>query len=442
MSMRRYSLATMVAVAAGLALAACSDDGMKYYEGPDDPALKATSRDIAEVHKLLEEQKEKEVAAGLRPAGPVRVADGDPLPEGHPTLEASPAPAAPSPGGRVNLEVLEGELPEGWKTQQPEVAMRLAEIVIPAAQGDAEPGVIAVFPSIGGGVEANLDRWYGQITQPDGRPTKETAKVEFITADSDLDVIFVDAAGTYDGSTMMTPMEPKENWRLLAGIVKTPEGLVFLKGAGPEKTMTENREAMAGFLRSLRLPGAPSPAPAAPIPQRVESHGTIETGASAAPASGERLDLQVVTGSLPAGWTSKPPSSSMRVAEIVLPPAAGDGEAGELVAFYFGPGQGGSVEENLQRWLSQMENGDEPRREKFFVGGMPVTTIDAGGTYSAISMRPGEPAPGPKANWRLLGAIVETPRGSLFIRATGPDPTMRHQRDAFRKFLESLEPRL
>jgi hypothetical protein len=334
--------------------------------------------------------------------------------------------------------------------------MRLAEVTIPAVEGDAEPGVIAVFPEIGGGVEANIERWYQQITQPDGSVTKDRSKVEFLTAASGLDIILVDVGGTFDGSTMMTPMEPQANWRLLGAIVKAPAGLVFLKGTGPEATMTANREAMMAFLRTLRLPGgeaAPmasaseAPAPVAAAPQRVETHGEIGAASSVVPTAGSAsaglaIDLGVLTGTLPNGWIAGAPSSSMRVAEIALPSAAGDAVNGELVAFYFGPGQGGSVDDNIDRWVGQMEGAGEPKRETFFAGGMPVTTVEVGGTFSATSMRPDAPAGPPQENFRMLGAIAESPRGSVFIKATGPDATMQAHRERFMEFVKSFQPKL
>jgi hypothetical protein len=334
--------------------------------------------------------------------------------------------------------------------------MRLAEISIPPAAGDPEAGTIAVFPEIGGGVEANIERWYKQITQPDGGSTKDAAKVEFLTAESGLDIILVDVGGTFDGSTMMAQAEPQENWRLLGAIVKAPSGLVFLKGTGPEATMNSNREAMKTFLRTLRLPGSGSATPqtaaasampdgpTTPAPsQRVETHGEIDSssgGIPSAPAPGPSdgaIQMGVASGTLPSGWIEGTPSSSMRVAEIQLPGAGGNGE---LVAFYFGPGQGGSVEDNIQRWVGQFEGGGEPQRETFFAGGMPVTMVDVSGTFTATSMGPNVPAGPAMESTRMYGAIVESPRGSLFLKATGPAETMASHRDRFVEFLKSLRP--
>src|SRR4249920_1535036 len=60
---------------------------------------------------------------------------------------------------------------------------------------------------------------------------------------------------------------------------------------------------------------------------------------------------------LPEGWVSKPLASKMRVADLALPKAEGDTEDATLVVTYFG-GQGGTVQANYDRWLSQMEQPD------------------------------------------------------------------------------------
>ena len=62
----------------------------------------------------------------------------------------------------------------------------------------------------------------------------------------------------------------------------------------------------------------------------------------------------------PAAWIAVPASSPMRVAQFVLPKAAGDAEDAELAVFYFG-GAGGTVEANLERWTGQMLQPDGRR---------------------------------------------------------------------------------
>ena len=56
---------------------------------------------------------------------------------------------------------------------------------------------------------------------------------------------------------------------------------------------------------------------------------------------------------VPAGWQA-PSERPMRVATYKIPAAAGT-EDGECGVFFFGKGQGGSVEDNLARWRAQFE---------------------------------------------------------------------------------------
>ena len=61
----------------------------------------------------------------------------------------------------------------------------------------------------------------------------------------------------------------------------------------------------------------------------------------------------------PAGWVRQG-ERPMRAATYAIPPAAGDKAAAECGVFFFGAGQGGSVEANLERWKDslpiQLEN--------------------------------------------------------------------------------------
>ena len=63
------------------------------------------------------------------------------------------------------------EIPDGWIARTPLSSMRLAEYILPSDTG-AEKPILAVFSGIGGTVDENINRWYGQFEQPDGSPTK------------------------------------------------------------------------------------------------------------------------------------------------------------------------------------------------------------------------------------------------------------------------------
>lgn len=177
--------------------------------------------------------------------------------------------------------------------------------------------------------------------------------------------------------------------------------------------------------------GATEP-PSEGAPPAISSRGTVpDMPSSEGMAAEGALDF-----SLPSGWQSQPPSSNMRIAQATIPGAAGPGE---FAVFYFGPGGGGSVEANIQRWIEQMESPEQPKPEIFEANGYRVTSIDVRGTLKPSMMGAGPSTPQP--NSRLLGAVVEGPGGPWFFKATGPDATLTPARDAFIAMLKSVKPK-
>ena len=63
--------------------------------------------------------------------------------------------------------------PAGWKPVTTASAMRVAQFALPRAAGDAQDGELVVyyFGGSGGTVDANIERWLGQMQQPDGKPS-------------------------------------------------------------------------------------------------------------------------------------------------------------------------------------------------------------------------------------------------------------------------------
>jgi hypothetical protein len=142
------------------------------------------------------------------------------------------------------------------------------------------------------------------------------------------------------------------------------------------------------------------------------------------------------------GWTQRPAASSMRVAEFILPRAVDDKENGEAVIYYFG-GQGGGVEENLERWMNQIEQpGGRASREvakstSMTVNGLKVTMVDVTGRYVA-EVAPGSNERHNKPNYRLIAAVVETPNGPYFLKVTGPRKTIDQWNAAILEFVKSF----
>jgi hypothetical protein len=144
------------------------------------------------------------------------------------------------------------DAPKGWKTG-PEKPMRAATYYVPAAAGDSEEGECAVFINIGGGVQANVDRWIGQFEQPDGSASKSKAKTEAKTING-LSVTMIDLTGTYKGGGAMmgAPTEPKKGYRLLGAIVEGKSGPVYFKLTGPAKTIAAAQPDFQKMLASLK----------------------------------------------------------------------------------------------------------------------------------------------------------------------------------------------
>jgi hypothetical protein len=189
-------------------------------------------------------------------------------------------------------------------------------------------------------------------------------------------------------------------------------------------------------------PAAPEPARPATAPDAgvgtISSRDTTPQGSPpAAPApSGPAADNAKLQFDLPKGWTSETPKSSMRLAQATIPGPAG---AGELGVFYFGAGQGGSVDANLERWSDQMEAGPgtpKPERGNLTANGLKVTWVDVHGTLKPSSMGMGPSTPVTDA--RLFGAVVEGPGGPWFFKVTGPDKTLAPQRDPFFAMLKTV----
>ena len=161
---------------------------------------------------------------------------------------------------------------------------------------------------------------------------------------------------------------------------------------------------------------------------------------SSHPAAGGEKTVGPFKVVVPAGWIEQAPASSMRKAQFSLPKAEGDTEDGELVAFYFGQGQGGSVEANIDRWIGQISQPDgssskeKAKTSSREVAGMKVTLVDVSGTYSNTMMG----SPSPRPGYRMLAAVIETGEGPWFFKLVGPEKTIVKWSGSFDQFVSSL----
>jgi len=139
----------------------------------------------------------------------------------------------------------------------------------------------------------------------------------------------------------------------------------------------------------------------------------------------------------PKGWTELP-ARSMRFATYGVPAVGGDKEAGECAVFHFGVGQGGGVDDNLDRWVAQFENAHDVTRAKAEHNGFKLSRVQVQGSYLAPS-GPMMESSSTKPGFMLLGAIVEGPNGSVFFKFTGPEKTVKAAERDFEAMLSSLK---
>jgi hypothetical protein len=158
---------------------------------------------------------------------------------GQPVSSGSAAPASE----------LRFDLPAGWRSEPPANTMRIAQAKVPGAGGEGELAVFFFGPGGGGGTQANLDRWIGQMdVAPGAAPQQESFDA------NGLSVTWIDVAGTLKASSMMGsgPATDQPGYRLYGAVVEGPGGPWFFKLTGPEATVAAARESFLAMLASVR----------------------------------------------------------------------------------------------------------------------------------------------------------------------------------------------
>jgi hypothetical protein len=147
------------------------------------------------------------------------------------------------------------------------------------------------------------------------------------------------------------------------------------------------------------------------------------------------------TFTVPEGWIEEAPSSSMRQAQYRLP---GD-QAGDAELAIF-TGIGGSVQQNVERWINQFTVDGQPAGDRAEittrqVSGYNVTFVDVSGAYSAATMAPmmgGGSGQEAKPGYRMLAAVIETSSGPWFLKLTGPEETVGRWESSFEEYVASV----
>jgi len=195
----------------------------------------------------------KDIAAANRATGSqtttTHTHDDAPDQRGYGDAPAADAPA--SADGAVTLAGVTFTPPASWSSLGPD-GMRQAQFRHPPVSGDGAEGEVNVFyfgPQSGGGVEANLNRWIGQMVLPGGGDPQAAAQRSTFTADG-MAGHMVTLDGSYKsggGRPMGGGGEVLPGYRLVGVVLEGPQGSLFFKLTGPEATA----KAMEGDLLAM-----------------------------------------------------------------------------------------------------------------------------------------------------------------------------------------------
>lgn len=182
--------------------------------------------------------------------------------QAQPAPSSTPAKAAPAvlPGsGQAVIAGVTYAPPAAWQDLGPS-NMRVAQYRLPPVDGDSAPAEVNVFyfgPASGGGVDANLQRWIGQMELPSGGDPAAAAQRSTFTADGMAGHI-VTLDGTYkSGGGPMMGGETKllEGYRLVGVVLEGPEGSLFFKLTGPVATAKAMEAQLLPMMQGAKKAG-------------------------------------------------------------------------------------------------------------------------------------------------------------------------------------------
>ncbi|MSR43974.1 MAG: hypothetical protein EXS15_01245 [Phycisphaerales bacterium] len=199
---------------------------------------------------------------------------------------------------------------------------------------------------------------------------------------------------------------------------------------------------------TARAPQAPLPpkasAPAnptgvastAPIPLSTPNADAAAQRVSSADSDAKIVEIAGFVMPKPVTWQWQSPSMQFRALQYSVPGTGESAGAAEVVFSVFAAGDGGPVDMNVKRWTSQFRNDDDsqatPKLEDRTVAGIPVKWIELSGRYQGM----GQAAPRP--NMMQLGAILQAPDRTVFIRLVGPSATVEAARADFEAMVNGL----
>lgn len=206
----------------------------------------------------------------------------------------------------------------------------------------------------------------------------------------------------------------------------------------------KNPRAPQSSTPQASAPQATAPQPSAAQPSAAQSSVPKEAPpaaalrVSSATSDPKLIEIGGLVMPKPVTWQWQAPTVQFRALQYAVPTKVAGASDAELVFSVFAAGDGGPMDANVKRWISQFRAEDGSPAEAVIadstVNGIAVKTIELTGLYQGM----GQAAPRPGI--RQLGAILRTTNGTVFIRLVGPDATVESWRSDFEAMIAGVHP--
>ena len=134
------------------------------------------------------------------------------------------------------------EVPTAWEELE-KSQFYDSKFIVHSEHGDME----LTLASVGGGIDANLNRWVGQVGQaPGDEPTWSTVDV------AGIESRMVDVRGSFN-SRLPGQSGTQENWRLIGVAVPLARDF-YVKLVGPREAVAEFQDDLTAFLKTAKQP--------------------------------------------------------------------------------------------------------------------------------------------------------------------------------------------
>ena len=167
----------------------------------------------------------------------------------------SPSKQSKTDSQLLELDGLSFTVPKGWMRQPQDKRGPMspkAVFTIPGIKAEDAAGTVRIthFPTMKGKNDLNIQRWLGQVTKADGRPsTRKDATITKVDI-GEVRLTIVDLSGSVRITMRQTP---KPDHRLIACILDHPREPHFVVVAGGKMQMKRWQDEIHAFLRSAKV---------------------------------------------------------------------------------------------------------------------------------------------------------------------------------------------